>query len=224
MGENFTKNFFVASYFNIKNENRSHHRDVFFRFVFGRFDLNDLKISLKELIFQSSSNKHIAGTFRGFSRSCRNSYTTQLKLLWPEPCRVIYLSGIKIQDITRKYSENFVDYFPPSKNRMTESVSTQKLFQSIVVHSKPPIERNSICYYELGLLKVEIRLIYEKKKINLNRFLINFNSCFTKACLRKTITTSKMKPIDTLVDEFQPLTNATKNSISGVAGVLDPPL
>ena len=32
-----------------------------------------------------------------------------------------------------------------------------------------------------------------------------------------------MKPFDTIVGGFQLLTNVTKNSILGVAGVLDPP-
>ena len=42
---------------------------------------------------------------------------------------------------------------------MTESVSTQKLFHIIDVHSKSPIEKNGIFYEEQGLLNVEIRLI-----------------------------------------------------------------
>ena len=33
-----------------------------------------------------------------------------------------------------------------------------------------------------------------------------------------------MKPFVALVGNFQPLTNTTKNSISAVVGVLDPPL
>ena len=33
-----------------------------------------------------------------------------------------------------------------------------------------------------------------------------------------------MKPFDALMGGVQPLTNATKNFISGVARVLDPPL
>lgn len=37
----------------------------------------------------------------------------------------------------------------------------------------------------------------------------------------KNIVTSKMKPFVPLVDGFQPLANVTKNSISGVAEVLD---
>ena len=47
-----------------------------------------------------------------------------------------YLSGSKIQGNQKKYSENFVDYFPPTKNAMTESESTQKIFHVIVVHNR----------------------------------------------------------------------------------------
>ena len=36
--------------------------------------------------------------------------------------------------------------------------------------------------------------------------------------------TFKMKPFHALVRDFEPLTNVTKNSVSGVAGVLDPSL
>ena len=46
--------------------------------------------------------------------------------------------------IPRKYSENVVDYFPSSKNGETESVSTQKLFHTIVGRSKSPIEKIDI--------------------------------------------------------------------------------
>ena len=42
--------------------------------------------------------------------------------------------------------------------------------------------------------------------------------------LKKSIATSKTEPFVALVDGFQALTNATKNFISGVAGVLDPHL
>ena len=52
----------------------------------------------------------------------------------PEACRVIYLSGSKIQDILKKYGENFADYFPPSRNGMTGPVS------------KPFVEKHSICF------------------------------------------------------------------------------
>ena len=38
------------------------------------------------------------------------------------------------------------DYFPSSENGMTESVSTQKLFHTIVVRRKPAIEKIGICY------------------------------------------------------------------------------
>ena len=46
----------------------------------------------------------------------------------------------------KKNSENFIDYLPPSKNGMTESVSMQNLFHTMVVNSKQPIEKISICY------------------------------------------------------------------------------
>ena len=42
------------------------------------------------------------------------------------------------------YIEDFVDYFSPSKYKITESVTTQKFFHTIVVHIKPPIEKLSI--------------------------------------------------------------------------------
>ena len=62
---------------------------------------------------------------------------------WPtkvkETKEFINLSGGKIQGIPKKYSENFVDYFHPTKNRLTESLSMQNLFHSIVMHSKTPI-------------------------------------------------------------------------------------
>lgn len=62
-----------------------------------------------------------------------------------EPCRFMYLlyrvSNLK----SEAFSENFVDYIPSSKNGMTESMSTQQLFYSIVVHSKPPVEEIGIC-------------------------------------------------------------------------------
>ena len=42
--------------------------------------------------------------------------------------------------------------------------------------------------------------------------------------LKNPIATSKMKPLVALAGGFHTLTNVTKNSISGVASVLDPPL
>ena len=75
----------------------------------------------------------------------------------------MYLSGRKIQSIPKKYSENFVDYSHLSKNGMTESVSTQKVFCTIVAYSKPLFEKNGIGYVELALGKVENQtIIYEK--------------------------------------------------------------
>ena len=86
-----------------------------------------------------------------------------------------------MQGIPKKSSENFADYFLPGKNGMTESVSTLKLFCIIVMHSKPLIEKISICYYvfvvKSQILKVEI-------KLNFNQFSTDFNSCFTETYLR----------------------------------------
>ena len=48
--------------------------------------------------------------------------------------------------VSQKRIVKTFDYFPSSKNRMTESVSTQKLFHAIVVHSKPPLEEIGINY------------------------------------------------------------------------------
>ena len=62
------------------------------------------------------------------------------------------------------YIEDFVDYFSPSKYKITESVTTQKFFHTIAVHIKPPIEKLSIDYLKYELLKVEIRLT--RAKIN----------------------------------------------------------
>ena len=42
--------------------------------------------------------------------------------------------------------KTFVDYFPPRTNGMTKSVGTQKLFHTVVVHSKPRIEKIGICH------------------------------------------------------------------------------
>ena len=70
-----------------------------------------------------------------------------------EPCRVIHLSGSKMQDIAIKYSENFVEHFPSSNNGKTESLSTQKLFHTVAVHSKSSIEKLNICCQESRLLK-----------------------------------------------------------------------
>ena len=51
--------------------------------MFSRFDKNNLKISLKELTFHSSSNKYLAGTFRRLSK--RLHHVTELtvaRALW----------------------------------------------------------------------------------------------------------------------------------------------
>ena len=50
-------------------------------------------------------------------------------LLWPEPCRVMFVYESKIQDIKKKCSGNFIEYFSHSKNGITKCVGTKKLFQ-----------------------------------------------------------------------------------------------
>ena len=45
----------------------------------------------------------------------------------------------------KKYSKNFVDYFPSGKNGMTKSASTQKLFHIIIAQIKPFVEEIN-CY------------------------------------------------------------------------------
>ena len=110
----------------------------------------------------------------------------------------------------KKYSKKFLDYFPPKKNGMIESVSTQRIFHTSVVHSKPSIEKRSICY--------EVPDIKSRDQIN-NQFLINCNSCFTEMYPKKTITTSNMKPFQILVGAFQLITYVSKNSISVVSEV-----
>ena len=88
---------------------------------------------------------------------------------------------------------------------MTKSLSTQKHLSKKLVF----------------LLRVGVR---NQTKMSKNKSILSvFNSSFTETYLRKTIATSKMKPFDTIVGGFQLLTNVTKNSILGVAGVLDPP-
>ena len=47
---------------------------------------------------------------------------------------------------------------------MSVSVNIQKLFHIAVMRCKPPTEKIIICYQGSGLLKVEIRLIWEELK------------------------------------------------------------
>ena len=54
-----------------------------------------------------------------------------------------YYTGYRIQ---KTYSENIVDYFPSRKNGMAVLVSTQKIFHTVAVRYKPPIERIDIYY------------------------------------------------------------------------------
>ena len=77
----------------------------------------------------------------------------------------MHLSGSNIQGIPKNYSENFVDYFPPSKNGMTESESIQKLFRTIVLHSKPSIEKISVLY-----LLLRIRFIKSRDQTNMRKY------------------------------------------------------
>ena len=89
-----------------------------------------MKTSLKELISRTTY-KRLAGTFSIFTAVVET--VTQ--------------HNLGIMGIPQKYSQNFVGYFPRSKNGMTKSVGTQKkLFHIIVVHSKQPIEKNGTCY------------------------------------------------------------------------------
>ena len=46
-----------------------------------------------------------------------------MKLLCPEPCRVVTFEEVRCRVSQKKYNERFVDYFPPSKSGLTESVS-----------------------------------------------------------------------------------------------------
>ena len=60
-------------------------------------------------------------------------------------------NGSKIH-LDAPLSENFIDYFPSSKNGMTVSVSTQKLFHAIV-RSKSLIEKLVFNIKSRGYLK-----------------------------------------------------------------------
>ena len=106
------------------------------------------KTCLKQMIFQRSSIKALKVHFKNYHRSYRNSYTCNrisIKHLLTATSNFWNYCRQSI-GIIKKYSENLVDYFPPGKNGMTESVSTQKLFHIIVVHSKPFIKKTGICY------------------------------------------------------------------------------
>ena len=65
----------------------------------------------------------------GVSLKHFDGYRQLLNLLWPEPCRVMFVYGSKIQDIKRKCSENFIEYFSHSKSRMAICVSTKNIFR-----------------------------------------------------------------------------------------------
>ena len=108
-----------------------------------------------------------------------------------KPCIVIYRSESKTQGIPKKNSENFVDYFPPSKNGMTESASNQNLFRIFAVHSNPSIKKIGIQYLLLRIRFIKSRNRTNMRKNKLFLFLINFNNCFTETYIRKAITTSK---------------------------------
>ena len=56
-----------------------------------------------------------------------------------------------MQGVSKTCSENFVDYFPPGKNGMTQSDSTEKLLK---MHSKPFIEKN--WYFLSGILLLRV--------------------------------------------------------------------
>ena len=102
-----------------------------------------------------------------------------------------YIPFRKTQSIPKKNGENFVDYFPPSKNGMTESASNQNLFRIFAVHSNPSIKKIGIQYLLLRIRFIKSRNRTNMRKNKLFLFLINFNNCFTETYIRKAITTSK---------------------------------
>lgn len=106
-----------------------------------------------------------------------------MKLLCPEPCRVVSFEEVRCRVSQRKYNERFVDYFPPSKSGLSESVS-------IVNH----LSKTLLFVIRAQVIKSRDQTNM-RKEVNFNRFIINFNSCFTETYLRKCITTSKMKPL-----------------------------
>ena len=68
----------------------------------------------------------------------------------------------------KKYSKHVVDYSHPSKNGMTESVSTQKLFHAIVAHSKPLIKK-MIFIVKVRFITSRNQIIIQEK-ISFNHF------------------------------------------------------
>ena len=62
-----------------------------------------------------------------------------------------------------------------------------------------------------------------EKQVTL-KYLENHVLLFDSRGVSRTPETSKMELFVTLVNSFQPLTDATKNSILAVVRVLDPPL
>ena len=58
----------------------------------------------------------------------------------------MYLPGSNIQGIVSQKSIVKTLYGEKTLNGMSASVSTQKLFHTIVVHCKPPMEKIGICY------------------------------------------------------------------------------
>ena len=66
----------------------------------------------------------------GFSfKTSLVGYWEILNLLWSEPCRVMFVYGGKIQNIKKKCSENFIEYFSHSKNEMAKCVNTKFFFR-----------------------------------------------------------------------------------------------
>ena len=83
-----------------------------------------------------------------------------MKLLWAELCRIIYLSGSKIQGITKKHCEIFL---------RTESVGSQSIKKLVFV--------------------IKIWVISSRDHTNMRKnksfliFLYNFNGYFTETYL-----------------------------------------
>ena len=61
-----------------------------------------------------------------FFKTPLDGYWQLFNLLWPEACRVMFVYGR--YRYKKKCSENFIDYFSHSKNKMAKWVSTQKFF------------------------------------------------------------------------------------------------
>ena len=129
----------------------------------------------------------------------------------------------KIQNIEKKCSENFTEYFSHSKNRLAKCVSTK--IKKMVVLSKPSIKITGLLLLIVKFVESSDQTIIQilRKKKSILMFLINLSNCFTG--MYCNIATSKMRVcVVLLVCGLQSSTNVSKNFILGVAEVLDPPL